>query len=850
MRKACYLLLFFVISASYSFGQTVFWTETFGTGCNQNQQASSYVGTNGAWTVTNIATPGHNSSGSNAWFVSATEAGMAPGVCGDGCLNNTTLTNRTLHVGNVPTGHWACLFCATGDCGAAYADAATGIILCPGTSNPSTDKRAESPTINCTGRSSINLSFNYIEGGQGTVDDATVYYFDGSTWSFLSNPPKTTTCAMGQGRWTKYTVALPTSANNNPNVKIGFRWVNLADDAGTDPSFAVDSIQLIVPTSGPIPVADFSASDSTLCVGQCINFTDLSTNTPTSWKWYFPGGTPATSNVQNPTNICYNTAGTYQVSLVAINANGQDSIAKTAFINVVACPTPVADFSASDSTLCTGQCISFTDLSTNSPTGWTWYFAGGTPATSNLQNPTNICYNSPGTYNVTLVATNSNGQDSLVKSSFITVTNCPTPIANWSSSDSTFCEGTCINFTDLSTNNTTGWTWYFPGGTPATSNAQNPTNICYNTAGTYNVTLVATNSFGQDSVVKTSFITVNSCPAPVANFSASDSTICARDCINFTDLSTNSPTSWTWYFNGGTPATSASQNPTNICFNTPGTYTISLVATNANGQDSIAKTSFITVNACNPPTSGIQSFPSGICKGQCVTFNDASIGATAWQWTFVGGTPSSSSAQNPGQVCWDTVGTFTVQLIASNTAGSDTTTSTITVSDIPSVVASADQTIIAGGSTTISATGTPSGGTYLWAPPNNIDCITCASTKVYPEDSTMYFVTYTLNGCSATDTVVILVDVKYNVGVPNAFSPNGSGKNDILYVRGFGIEAMNFNIYNRYGQQVFNSTDQSVGWDGTHNGKEVNPGVFVWTLTVSFKNGTTEELKGNVTLVR
>ncbi len=821
MRKASYLFFLFVISATNIFAQTVFWTENF---------------TSGAGWALNVPT-GAEGVDANFFKISANEGGGitpnlgAPGSCG--VANNG---NNTLHVTSVfnPNG------------GAAYdAGGLCGILFCP-----LANRRSESPTINCTGRTNISVNFNYIEGGQGTLDDATLWYFDGSTWTQIDNMPKTLTGCSGQGLWTSRTVALPASANNNANVKIAFRWVNNDDGMGADPSFAVDDITMTVPSSGPTPVADFSASDSTLCVGQCISFTDLSTNTPTSWKWYFPGAVPTTSTTQNPTNVCYNTAGTYQVSLVAINANGQDSITKTAFINVVACPTPTANFSASDSTLCTGQCISFTDLSTNTPTGWTWYFQGGTPATSNVQNPPNICYNTPGTYNVTLVASNANGQDSVVKSSFITVANCPTPVANWSSSDSTFCVGNCINFTDLSSNSPTSWNWYFQGATPATSNTQNPTNICYNTPGTYNVTLVAINGFGQDSVVKTSFITVNSCPTPVANFSASDSTICAGDCINFTDLSTNSPTSWKWYFNGGAPATSTSQNPTNICFNTPGTYTISLVATNTNGQDSIVKTSFITVNACNPPTSGIQIFPSGICKGQCITFNDASIGATAWQWTFVGGTPSSSSAQNPGQVCWDTTGTFTVRLIASNTAGSDTTTRTITVSDIPSVVASADQTIIAGGSAQISATGTPTGGTYLWAPPYNIDCKTCPNATVTPEDSTMYFVTYTLNGCSITDTVIILVDIKYNVGVPNAFSPNGSGKNDILYVRGFGIETMNFTIFNRYGQQVFNSTDQAIGWDGTHNGKEVNPGVFVWTLTVSFKNGTTEDLKGNVTLVR
>jgi len=90
----------------------------------------------------------------------------------------------------------------------------------------------------------------------------------------------------------------------------------------------------------PPPVADFIASDTMICEDSCINFTDLSTNTPTSWQWSFPGGTPSSSTTQNPANICYNTAGIYDVELIATNAFGSDTLIKTAYIQVDSCPLP------------------------------------------------------------------------------------------------------------------------------------------------------------------------------------------------------------------------------------------------------------------------------------------------------------------------------------------------------------------------------------------------------------------------------------------------------------------------------------------------------------------------------
>lgn len=168
------------------------------------------------------------------------------------------------------------------------------------------------------------------------------------------------------------------------------------------------------------------------------------------------------------------------------------------------------------------------------------------------------------------------------------------PVANFSASNTSITVGQSVNFTDLSTNTPTSWAWTFTGGTPSSSTLQNP-SVTYNTVGTYAVSLTATNSAGSDVETKTSYITVNAAPAPVANFMASSTTINAGQTINFTDFSSNAPSTWSWTFAGGTPASSSSQNPS-VTYNTAGTYTVSLTASNASGSSTETKTGYITVN--------------------------------------------------------------------------------------------------------------------------------------------------------------------------------------------------------------------------------------------------------------
>lgn len=171
------------------------------------------------------------------------------------------------------------------------------------------------------------------------------------------------------------------------------------------------------------------------------------------------------------------------------------------------------------------------------------------------------------------------------------------PIANFIGNPASGNAPLSVNFTDSSTNSPTGWTWSFPGGSPASSGSQNP-SVTYNTPGTYSVTLTSQNAFGSDAETKTNYIVVDnpSGAAPVANFVGNPTFGNAPMTVNFTDLSTNSPTSRSWSFPGGNPNTSSAANPS-ITYSTPGLYTITLTVGNAAGSDTHTKTNYVQVNS-------------------------------------------------------------------------------------------------------------------------------------------------------------------------------------------------------------------------------------------------------------
>ena len=248
------------------------------------------------------------------------------------------------------------------------------------------------------------------------------------------------------------------------------------------------------------------------------------------------------------------------------------------------------------------------------------------------------------------------------------------PIAEFNSNTTSGASPLTVNFFDQSTNNPTTWNWSFPGGTPSTSTEQNPT-VVYNNTGTYSVTLNVTNAAGNNTKTKTGYINVsNELIAPVAEFSSNVQTGQTPLNVQFNDLSTNSPTAWNWSFEGGTPATSAQQNPA-VVYNTPGTYAVTLIASNAAGNDTQTKQGFITVN--DPTSAPIANFVADetiVNAGAEINFIDQSTNSpTAWIWSFEGGSPASSTLQNPS-VVYNVPGTYNVSLTVSNSIGANMTT--------------------------------------------------------------------------------------------------------------------------------------------------------------------------------
>ena len=111
-------------------------------------------------------------------------------------------------------------------------------------------------------------------------------------------------------------------------------------------------------------------------------------------------------------------------------------------------------------------------------------------------------------------------------------------------------------------------------------------------------------------------------------------------------------------------------------------------------------------------------------------------------------------------------------------------------------------------------------------------------------------VAYGYEGCNDTICKMVPASVVPIIDVPTGFTPNGDGVNDILYVRGAAIESLNFRIYNRWGQLVFHTTSAEIGWDGKFNGKLQPMESYAYVLSATFIDGTTEEKKGNITLLQ
>ncbi|MDY0129321.1 MAG: PKD domain-containing protein [Methanosarcina vacuolata] len=248
------------------------------------------------------------------------------------------------------------------------------------------------------------------------------------------------------------------------------------------------------------PVAAFSAKPTSGKVPLKVQFTDKSSNSPTSWKWTFGDG--KTSTVKNPVHT-YSKAGKYTVSLTVKNTAGTSTKTIKNYITVNAAPIkPLAAFSASPKSGYAPLKVQFTDKSANSPTSWKWTFGDG--KTSTVKNPVHT-YSKAGKYTVSLTVKNAAGSSTKTIKNYIVVNALKAPVAAFSAKPTSGKAPLNVQFTDKSANSPTSWKWSFGDG--KTSTSKNPAHK-YSKAGKYTVSLTVKNAKGSSTKTISGYIKV------------------------------------------------------------------------------------------------------------------------------------------------------------------------------------------------------------------------------------------------------------------------------------------------------------------------------------------------------
>jgi len=587
------------------------------------------------------------------------------------------------------------------------------------------------------------------------------------------------------------------------------------------------------------PVAGFRA-DTLYCPSAPLQFVDTSIGLKLSYMWNF--GDNVTSTLQNPTHS-YATNNSYTIKLVITDTVGcRDSVTKINYVNV---RPPTAAFDMVDSSgICLPLLTSFVFKGVDYKS-LLWDFGDGT--STSAQSPSHF-YNSYGTYTPTLYLTGPGG---CIDSAKATV-NAYNPTLNTQIvvDPATACNSLNANFTVTTP---PGFKYGFNFGDGSIDSTQQPNlTHLYPAPGNFVPSLTMVDSFGCLATIYSPVIHVW---GAIPLFSKDKKEFCDSGLVTFKNftLSNDPVVSTVWDFGDGSSSTSIQATH---FFDNPGTYIVGLIVTT---QNQCTSTYTDTIKVYQTPVISITGKDT-ICINSTENFA-ALIGAPdstiRWNWTFGNGT--SSQIQNPS-VTYSSAGDYNVQLIASNKLGcSDSASHMVNVVPLPTAMPVTNPiTIISGGSAQINMNYTGPIVSYNWLPTQHLDCTDCPQPTANPPRTTDYTVLIQDRyGCKNSSNVTVrVVCGDQNFFIPNTFSPNGDGVNDIFYLRGSGLFRINsLMIFNRWGEIVFEKKNLSIndplgGWDGTYKGKKAKPDVYIYQIEIVCNNGETIKYAGNVALIQ
>lgn len=671
--------------------------------------------------------------------------------------------------------------------------------------------------VNNAGCKGLTATFNDLSNSDGTskITKWRWDFGDGSVQSFSSSP--------FQHRY----------------VNAGIYTVKLVV---TDASGCTDSTTVVNAVITTEPKASFYSADTLSCPGATVQFTDQSNAINYTSLWNFGNGN--TSTATSPSTV-YADTGFYTVKLKITDQYGcSDSMIRSNYIKV---SKPVARYSVNDSvSSCTPFEVDFTNTS-QYYTSSLWNLGGGM---STNQNPVQF-YNTPGIYPIELIVTSPGG---CRDTTYGTVHVYDTIGSKITYSPLQGCKPLTVGLNAFSKGPMT-FTWDFGDGVLITNDSINLNHI-YNFFGNFVPKVIMTDPAG--CIIPVSGIDTIRIKGAIVKFGLDKKFFCDSGLVNFIDSTTfnDSLTVYNWDFGDG--AISHLQNPSHY-YNNPGLYTPSL---NVQTQNACVDT-FKIINGIKIVQSPLISITgdSVICVNDSIQhfgiFNRLDTSAVRWTWTFPNG--NFSVLQTPLPQQYIVAGNFVVNTIATNSSGCrDTATQNILVNPLPVIKMPATLMMQAGFPVLIPATYSSNVVSWNWTPTTRLDCSTCAQPVASPKFNTAYTVSVVdSNGCKNLSTVQVIVFCNNNnVFIPNTFSPNGDGSNDIFYVRGKGLERVkSLRIFNRWGQIVFEQqnfpvNDPAYGWNGNFRGNKPVPDVYVYQVEVFCDNSQIVHFEGNVALIQ
>ncbi len=488
--------------------------------------------------------------------------------------------------------------------------------------------------------------------------------------------------------------------------------------------------------------------------------------------------------------------------------------------------------------ICLNQCLSLRDSSKFSPSTWLWTISGpGTAAIANTPTVASVCFTNAGVYTIKLKVENCTWKDSIIKSIFVIG---PNMVALTSSSPA------CVQGSlSLSAPIAVTYTWSGPNNFSGFTQSVTIEPLQLSSSGVYSLTSLLSNGCANNGSVN---VTVH----PLNTFTPSVSNIpCIGGSVSL--LPQTSASSYTWLSSSGVVGNTAQLNLNDLQSNANGVYT--LVVTNNFGCSSFGTYS-LTVNAT--PSVKFDSIPNS-CLPYCINttaYSNLTVGSVNW---LLNGN-SIGNYLNLNNYCLKNEGTSKLELQVTSNAGCSNKLARNFIiypkpfadfkflPDAPSFLIPSVQILDNSSSKVVN---------WNWSikDTNGINTYNTPNITYNFNEVGNYYVSLNVvsdKGCKNEVTKVVSIQNEGDLYIPNAFTPNGDGMNDVFKAKGVGITKFEMQIYDRWGHLVFESNDIELGWNGCFkNQGELLIKQDVYTYKISYYKGSAKQYTryGNVTLL-